>query len=233
MRIVDCEQSSDRWHLCRKGRPTASRYGAIITSTGKPCTGQTRETYMLELLAERLTGRVTDHYVSSAMDRGTILEPRARDWYTMQTGQAVNQIGFAYTDDGRAGASPDGLCGDVGAIEIKCPGDKAQIVTLMRGKVPVVYVPQVHGVMWVCERQWCDFISWTDSGLPSVVIRVARCNDYIAAMREAVGAFCDELDEREADLRKRYGIEPRESADIEQASGDKYPFPNEPLPEEA
>ena len=229
MRIVDCQQGSARWHHARSGRPTASRFADIVTSTGKAVTGAKREGYMLELLAERLTGRVTEHFVSAAMERGTRLEPVARSWYTMETGRKVLQVGFVYGLDGKAGGSPDGLVGDDSGLEVKCLGDKNHLDVLLSGKVPALYVPQVQGCMWVCERASWDFVAYTDSKLPSVIIPCERDEKVIAGLAEHVPAFIAELDAKEADLRAKYGIAPPDAVDLEQVSGDWCDIPDVPL----
>jgi len=205
----------------------------IVTPTGKAVTGQKRDTYMWQLLGERITGQTTEHYESAAMARGTALEPIARDWYVMQSGNKVDQVGFVYGDGCKWGCSPDGLIGDDGGIEIKCPTLVNYLQHLMIDGVPSHWQVQIQACLWITERAWWDFVLFTDArNVPSVVRRVERNDKVIDALAENVLAFCDELDEREAALRERYELPPREAVDIEAASGDWCPWPDEALDDE-
>jgi len=226
VKYLTCDQGSNQWLLARLGRPTASNMSNIVTSTGKACTGQTRATFMCQLLGERITGLTTEHHTSAAMERGVALEPVARDWYEMQTGNDVQEVGFAYSKGGRWGASPDGLVGDDGGIEIKCPTLPNMIKHLLSDGVPSHWRVQIQACLWICERTWWDFVMYTDArNVPSIIIRVERDDKVIAALGEHVPAFCDELDAKEAALRERYGIPVPESMAIEDASGDiRSPF---------
>ena len=219
MKILDCEQGSDKWLLARLGHATASNMGCIVTPTGKPCKSAARTRYMNELVGERITGLTTEHYASDAMKRGTALEPHARNWYTLQTGNEVAEVGFAYADSGRWGGSPDGLIDTDGGLEIKCPTLPNMIAHLYAGGVPAHWMVQIQACMWICERQWWDFCLFTDArNVPNLIERVDRDEAIISTLAEEVPAFCDELDAYEAELRARYDIPMREAADIEQAS---------------
>ena len=193
MKIVNCIQGSAEWLDARRGRPTASRFSAIVTATGKATTGQSRRSYMLELLGERLTGSVTEHYVSAAMQRGTDLEPRARAWYELTTGRAVEQVGFVLARGSTWGASPDGLT-DTGGIEIKCLGRPAHLDALLTRKVPPDYAVQMQACMWVCRRKTWDFVLFTDEdGIPSATWAVEADPQMHKAFAEHVPVFCKEL----------------------------------------
>jgi len=197
MRIVDVEQGTEEWHAARMGVPTASQFAKILASTGKPSTQA--DGYRHTLLAERLGVRA-ESYESDAMRRGTELEPEARETYEFVTGSAVEQAGFVLRNDGKVGCSPDGLIGDSGGLEIKCPLPATHISYLLRGKVPAKYIPQLQGCMYVCgpERQWWDFMSYCP-GLEPLIVRVKRDEDYIAALDSALSGF---LDQMEADYLK-------------------------------
>lgn len=233
MQILDCQQGSNKWLLARLGRPTASRFGDIVTTTGKPSKAAARDKYLWQLVGERLTGRTTEHFESDAMRRGTALEPIARDWYAMQTGNKVEQVGFVYALDGRTGGSPDGLIGDDGSVEIKALALHNHLAAISTDEICSAHYMQAQGVMWVAKRQWLDFVHFTDAqGVPSRYLRIERDDKLTAALEEHIGAFCDELDEREAALRERYDLPPREAVDIETASDDWCPWPDEEVSHE-
>lgn len=185
--IIDCDQGSDAWYKARLGIPTASRFSDILAK-GE---GKSRNKYLRELAAEILRGDVeADAYTNGYMDRGKEQEPEARALYALTYGP-VRQVGFIR--NGRKGASPDSLVGNVGGLEIKTALGHIQIERLQLGRVPPEHVAQVQGNLWVSERDWWDFMSYSP-GLPPLVVRAHRDDAYIAKLAEAVDAFNDELD---------------------------------------
>ena len=197
MIILDVQQGSAEWLRARCGIPTASRFGCIVTPGGAAVKGKTRRTYLLELLAERLTGQTTPHFVTAAMQRGTDLEPKARAWYSLESGEAVSQVGFVLADGKRWGCSPDGITA-TGGVEVKCLGNAAHLDFVLAGAVPDDYWAQVQGSMWVCGRSHWDFCAYTDvAGMPSRWIRVPRDDAMMQAFAQLLPAFCDDLDEAE------------------------------------
>ena len=226
MKVLNCEQASRQWFLARRVRPTGSGLGNIVTPTGKAVSGQKRETYLYELLGERITGQTTEVYVSAAMERGTKLEPEARSWYQMTTGNAVEQVGFIYGLDGRTGCSPDGLIGEDGGLEIKCSTLPVHLKNVLAGGVPATWSVQVQACLWITGRKFWDVCLYTDAvNVPSVVIRAEPDIKVISTLAAEVPAFCDELDALEAKIREQYDIPLPPAIDIEQASGDVvYPF---------
>lgn len=202
MKILTCQQGSSEWLAARCGRPTASRMGAIVTPTGQPVKGQARRTYMLELLAERLTGRTTDRPVTAAMQRGTELEPLARAYYELDSGRTVTQVGFILGPRGRWGCSPDGIT-ETGGIEIKCLGNTAHLAAILERQVPADYVVQVQACMWVTGRTTWDFVAYTDArGIPSAWWTVQTDPVVQKALAECVPAFCRELDALESKVKE-------------------------------
>lgn len=156
------EQRSEGWFEQRMGKITASRFAdAIATSKrdGKPTAA--RQTYMRTLVAEILSGRPKHSVSSQAMTWGTEAEQFAREAYELETGLVVVEAGFTthYAYD-FIGGSPDGLVGNDGLIEIKCPHDEqVHIGTLLEG-MPADHMPQVQGNLMVTGRSWLDFISF-------------------------------------------------------------------------
>lgn len=189
MITVDCEQGTPQWHDARRGIPTASCFNKIFTSQGKPATSAS--TYMDELLAAWFMGE-TENYTNEWMQRGTELEPEARGWYEFVHGP-VDQVGLVYLDDRKLiSCSPDGLQ-ESGGLEIKCPKASTHVNYMLSGKCPAQYVPQVQGNIWICEREWWDFLSYHPDSPNQFLIRVMRDDKYIKALSEAVESFVDKM----------------------------------------
>lgn len=195
MILAHIEQGSDEWFAARCGVVTASNFKAVMTG-GR---GKTRLNYMRRLRDEIVTGRpAPPTYQSAAMERGCKLEPRARDVYTEKSGHDVREVGIVYLDeDKRIAASPDGLIGLEGGLEIKCPLPHNHMKYVQDGVVPTQYVPQVQGNLWVTGRDWWDFVSYApeianDSHI--MIHRVYRDESYIRRLRDEVLRFVEELD---------------------------------------
>jgi hypothetical protein len=192
-------------------RATASRAAAILDFTQKGVEGSTRRLYRLEKVAEIMSGiAVSDHYVSMAMKAGTFAEPKARLDYQLEEEIMVDQVGMVVADDERFGWSPDGLCGDNGAIEIKGPQTTTHLQTLDAGAIPEDNLPQLYFAFFVHPGlEWIDFIS-RDGGMSKkpenfgailprrfvqCSIRLERkdCLEQIAKMKEAAEKFMDDV----------------------------------------
>jgi putative phage-type endonuclease len=193
--VLDCEQGTQPWFAARLGRITASKVSSLVTATGQVSKGVGRRSFLCELAAERITGSVETHFVTAAMERGTALEPMARDWYSLTTGRDVRRVGFVYHDaERRWGCSPDGLCSDR-VLEIKCLGRKNHVAALLAGGVPTDYVQQVQFQMWVCGLGLCDFVLFSDEhNMPSRVITVEADEKMHATFAEVLPAACDEIE---------------------------------------
>ncbi len=191
MITVDCIQGSEEWAKARAGIPTASEFKKIYTSTGKSSTQA--GAYMDTLLAEWLLGGPTESYTNQWMERGQELEQEARDAYSFTQDQEVVQVGFVYRDERKlVGASPDGLVGDKGMVEIKCPKASTHIHYLRTQRLPADYVCQVQGQLYVCEREWVDFNSHYP-GLPTMTLRIARDDRFISGLRSELDHFLEKL----------------------------------------
>jgi len=190
MIVMEMEQGTEEWHQAKLGVPSASNFKKIVTSTG--AVSKQQAGYLNELLAERMAGHPLEGFKNGWMERGNELEAEARDDYEWTKGIAVQQVGFVVREDGKAGCSPDGLIGDDGLIEIKCPSPGVHVSYLRAGKVPTDYFAQVQGQLWICERQWCDFVSYHPD-LPALVVRVDRDEKFIEKLETAVLAFAKEL----------------------------------------
>ena len=167
------EQGTPEWLEARAGIVTASTIGQLITAkTVKPAMNDRSRGLCQTLIAERVTGHVEPVHPNRAMTRGTLLEPEARRIYAEQTGQDVDEVGFARldTDTYTLGSSPDGLVDDDGGIEIKSPSAKVHVSTVLSGAIPDYNRAQVQAFLHVTGREWCDFISYLP-GEPLFIIR--------------------------------------------------------------
>ncbi len=177
MILSEHKQGTDEWLAERIGLPTASKFDMVVTSKGEPSKQQQK--YIYQLAGEIVTGRKEDTYCNEAMQRGIELEDEARTLYELVTGDEVEQVGLAWKTENKAvGASSDGLVGDDGMIEIKCPKMVTHVEYLVKGVLPTKYVPQVQGQMYVLDRKWCDFISYYPS-MELLKVRVMRDDEFI------------------------------------------------------
>ena len=186
----DLEQGSPEWLQARCGIVTASTVGKLLTSTGKVANNDTSRNHMQALIAERITGRVEYTHPNRDMQRGTLLEPYARDLYAAHYAP-VDEVGFMRLDgpDGWSlGYSPDGLVGDDGLLEIKSRSPRIQINTIMWDRVPGANMAQLQAGLLVTGRDWIDYCSYSP-GLPLYVKRVHPDAAWLTAINQAVEAF--------------------------------------------
>jgi putative phage-type endonuclease len=202
------EQRTEDWFEARLGRVTASRTADVMAKT-KTGYSASRANYMAQLITERLTGRSESGFSSAAMQWGTETEPQARAAYELMTGRDVIEVGFiqhpVVLD---FGASPDGLVGDDGLIEIKCPNTATHIETLLNEKVPSKYNIQMQVQMLCTDRAWCDFVSF-DPRLPGDMAfwmkRVERDDKLCKEIEAEVIWFLAELGQKLDQLRSKFG----------------------------
>ena len=198
------EQRTEEWFKARLGKVTASKVADVMAKT-KTGVSASRANYLSDLVVERLTGQQAEFYMNDAMQWGTDTEPQARMAYEALKGVIVNEKGFIdHPSIPNFGCSPDGLVDDCGLIEIKCPNSKTHIDTILSGKAPSKYIPQMQTQMAVTGRTWCDFVSF-DPRLPEdlqlFVVRVDRDDEYIANLEKEVSAFLAEVDETVTKLK--------------------------------
>ncbi len=198
------EQGTEEWHKARLGQVTASRIADVMM---KPSTAG-YQNYKAQLICERLTGQPTETFKSAAMQHGTDTEPQARAFYELETGLSVSQVGFIpHPTLAGSGASPDGLVGGLGLVEIKCPQPAEHIRTLMGGEIKRQYVLQMQWQMECTGREWCDFVSF-NTDLPFEMQmhrqRVSNEPELCAEIADTVAKFLREVTEAEKELTQKF-----------------------------
>ena len=198
-------QGTIEWRMERAGKVTASRIADIIAKT-KSGYSTSRENYLTELVIERF-GVISDGFTNAAMQWGTETEPLARAAYELKNGVFVQEVGFiAHGSIDNAGASPDGMVGDDGMLEIKCPNSSTHFNYILEEKVPEKYKPQMAWQMASTGRKWVDFVSFdprVPDGLQYFQIRYERDDEYIELLEREVKQFIAEVDERYAQLKEK------------------------------
>jgi putative phage-type endonuclease len=192
MIIHNHEQRSVEWFACRLGLPTASNFDKIVTSKGEASASAKK--FLYQLVGEVLTGIKKETYTSPAMQHGIETEAEARKVYELVTCETVEEVGLCVSDCGRWGASPDGLVGNDGQIEIKCPNLETHHNYILSGKLPTDYIQQVQGQLLVTGRKWCDFVSYFPN-LQPFIVRVYPDLEFQKILENALIKF-------DADLKK-------------------------------
>lgn len=194
MIVLDVAQGSTAWERARIGIPTASGYDQIITpKTLQP--SKQSGTYRNKLLAEFFfNAPIQWGNGSGFMERGKGMEAEAVAWYEMQRDVDAKVVGFVMREDRKTGGSPDRLVGEDGILEIKCPALHTAIGYLLEpATLAAEYRAQVQGYLYLTGREWADIISYCP-GLPAVVQRVERDQEYLDAFIPALDAFIADLD---------------------------------------
>lgn len=203
MKIIDAVQGTPEWLAARAGRVTASMISNVLM---KPETAGFRD-YQAQLVAEILTGKPQgSDYTNVHMQFGTETEPLARSAYEAETGFSVDEVGLCiHPTIERAGASPDGLVGNSGLVEIKCPKVATHLAYLIAGVVPATYRNQMLWQMACTERDWCDFVSFRPDlpeHLQLFIVRFKRDSAKILELETAVISFLSTVDAMLAKLKK-------------------------------
>jgi len=203
--MTEIIQGTDEWFAARLGKVTASRVADVIAKT-KTGYSASRDNYMAQLVCERLTGQKGESFSNAAMQWGTETEPKAREAYMAARFEIVEEVGFVnHPTIEAAGASPDGLVGALGLIEIKCPNTATHIDTLLSQTVPSKYITQMTWQMVCTGRHWCDFVSY-DPRLPAelqlFIKRVEYDPVFGAMLEKEVISFLKELNTKIEKLMK-------------------------------
>ena len=195
-------QRSDDWYAERCGKVTASR---VKDLNAKPSKGKALNALGLTILAERLTGVQKETPTNFYMQWGVDNEPHAIAAYENETGFFVNGTGLIdHPFIEMFGASPDGLVGENGQIEVKCPDTTTHLNTLLTKEVPEEHIPQITSQLACTRRQWCDFVSYDprlEPGLQIIIIRVFAKDLNIESLERDVRAFNRTIEEAKASLK--------------------------------
>ncbi len=199
------EQRTTEWHTARLGKVTASKVSDVVART-KSGYAATRANYMAQLVCERLTGKPTEGFSNAAMEWGVEQEAAARDAYSAKVGELVTEVGFInHPAIEMAGASPDGLVGVNGCVEIKCPSTATHIEYLFEREPPQKYFYQMQWQMACTGTDWCDWVSY-DPRMPEelqlLVVRIPRDTDCITVLEKEVQEFLAELDVKVSKLKE-------------------------------
>ncbi|MCP4325054.1 MAG: YqaJ viral recombinase family protein [Alteromonadales bacterium] len=196
--ITELEQGSAEWHRLRLGKVTASRMSDVLSKGRGKAPSKTAETYMMELIAERLTGEAKPFFENDAMRWGTETEPQARSMYEVNNNfVSVDEVAFIEHSD-FVGVSPDGLIGEDGMLEIKCPTTITQIKRALTYDYSEDYKAQIQMQLWVAQREWCDFVSFDpriDCDASFLQQRVYRDEEFIDNMKVVTTSFVERMNE--------------------------------------
>ena len=195
--IKDMEQGSEAWKAMRLGKVTASKMKDVMTNGRGNSPSKMAETYMMDLIAERLTGESKPFFENDAMKWGTATEPQARAMFEIQEGLDVEEVAFIEYDD-YIGMSPDGLIGDDGLIEIKCPNTSTQIKRALSDDYAADYKDQIQMQLWVSNRKYCYFLSFDprlDCAAGYLLQKVERDELYIEEMTLKTSKFIIKMNE--------------------------------------
>jgi putative phage-type endonuclease len=203
--MLDAPQGSAAWLQARLGRATASRIADVVAKAKNGTWYATREKYMAELVAERLTGVPYPSYVSPAMAWGSATQAQAEAEYAFAADADITPVGFVeHPKIAMSGASPDGLIGTDGLVEYKCPDSHTHIATLLGEAIPASYITQMQFQMSCTGRSYCDWVSF-DPRLPDYarlfIKRIYRDDKMIADLEIEVIKFLDEVDEKTERVR--------------------------------
>ena len=196
MKIYNFEQRTEDWYNIRKGKMTASNAETIIAN------GKGLETYIYNLMAEYYSSAEKENYINADMQRGIDLEPEARLEFEFYTNLDVQEVGFIEHNE-FIGVSPDGLIGDDGLIEIKCPNDSIYFKLLLSNNIKPEYIAQMQMQMYVTERQYCYFVSYNPNFEKSLYIKkINRDEEMIDKLKKGLERGTELIKEIKENFRK-------------------------------
>lgn len=199
VRIIDCEQGSEEWDRWRN-RPTASEFSKFITPALGAYSSQATA-YAAKIVTKRL-GVYVEPPPTFWMTWGIEQEPNAKAAYTLETGSEIQEVGFILPNATDAyGGSPDGLVGEDGLIEIKCPAPETLITIHAEGAMPATYKPQVQGLLLISGRAWCDFYVFHPE-LKPFIQRIEADEKYQTKIAQCLLLLLKEIEQIESKVCK-------------------------------
>lgn len=192
------EQGTEEWFAARVGKVTASKINDVMAKLKSGGEAADRKNYRVQLAVERLTGQKADTFTNGAMQWGIDHEDDARSAYCFVSGYDVDQVGFIdHPKIPMSGCSPDGLIGDEGMVEIKCPNTATHVEWMLAGKVPSKHINQMQWQMECAGRKWCDFVSY-DPRMPIdlqlFVVRAQRDDTQLDSITFEVYSLLSEVE---------------------------------------
>ena len=192
-------QGTPEWIAARIGVPSGSRFADVMAGGKAGAPSLTRAAYLNAIALEQVNGTREEIPVTPDMQNGTDREPMARAMYEQRTGEIVDEIGFCLHNTLKCGVSPDGLVNGNGLTEFKCPKPKTHYEYMNRKDAPPAYKWQIQGQMWVMEREWCDFASYSPAfpeNAQLVVRRVYRDEPMITSLEAEIKKFLEEVEQQ-------------------------------------
>jgi hypothetical protein len=193
--IFNVEQNTDEWYALRRGLVTGSQFATVLAHGrgGKSDPSKMRRQYMLTLISDRMGGQPAEGYSNRHMERGKAMEADALNLYALMKDVEPARVGFVKNGPD-VGCSPDAFVGENGMAQVKTALPHIQLERVLKPELPSEHIPQVQGELWVCEREWNDFISYWP-GLPLMVTRVYRNDVAIKSIELGVEIFLNEMRE--------------------------------------
>ena len=196
MKIHNFEQRTDEWYAIRRGKMSASNAETIIAN------GKGLETYIYNLMAEYYSSAEKENYINADMQRGIDLEPEAKIEFQFYTGLDIKEVGCVELNEYIL-ASPDGLIGDDGLIEIKCPNDSIYFKLLLSNNIKPEYIAQMQMQMYVTDRQYCYFVSYNPNFEKSLYIKkINRDEEMIEKLKKGLERGTQLIKEIKENFRK-------------------------------
>ena len=196
MKIHNFEQRTEDWYNIRKGKMTASNAETIIAN------GKGLETYIYNLMAEYYSSAEKENYINADMQRGIDLEPEAKIEFQFYTGLDIKEVGYVEFNEYIL-VSPDGLIGNDGLIEIKCPNDSIYFKLLLSNNIKPEYIAQMQMQMYVTERQYCYFVSYNPNFEKSLYIKkINRDEEMIDKLKKGLERGTQLIKEIKENFRK-------------------------------
>ena len=188
------EQGSDEWYAARLGKVTASRAADVLTKKGSAA----RSNLSAQLVLERITKTKAESFQSPSMQWGIDQEPTAKLFYEAIRHVLVESVGFVqHPSIEYAGASPDGLVGANGLVEIKCPNTATMIDIILTKKIPTNHITQMQMQMACTQRDWCDYVVFDPRMPPKAKLFIKRINRdkvFIDLMEKEIILFLKDVE---------------------------------------
>ena len=192
----EVEQRSDEWFQAKRGKMSASNADTILAN------GKGLETYIYSLMAEYYSKGEKVHYTNADIERGILLEPEAKIEFQFYTGLDIKEVGYVEFNEYIL-VSPDGLIGDDGLIEIKCPNDSIYFKLLLSNNIKPEYIAQMQMQMYVTDRQYCYFVSYNPNFEKSLYIKkINRDEEMIDKLKKGLERGTQLIKEIKKNFRK-------------------------------